>query len=632
MKYPLLGAMLAALATSAQAEIRAVFVGIDTYLFSQTTTPDARFRDLKGAVNDVRTIKGALRKAYDLNLDQEAAGSCRSANSVSITLANTCATKAAILSAWNQQIAASRPGDTVVFYFAGHGSRFTEAQGSEQAGQFNSTIMATDARQPGALAPADILDREIRPIIDRATAAGVRVVTIFDSCNSGSATRSLEGEARTAPPLVVDRIEPVKASPVQGNLGAYRVHFAGAQDGQEAFETGGVGTRGGVFTAALAKALIDQPGASFADLAVAARATILAAGINRQQPHAEGALRATLGGDEVRIPLFDAVRTSTGLVLGGGTLTGVTAGSSFVLYPSVSAALPGTTRPLATATVASVEAGLAQLTLDTPAELPGRLVARELAHRFETPVAIAVRGSNAALTSALAAIPYAKVSARPQIVITPGAETTLLQSVRGVTIARLPAPDDPAFTFLLARALGKVARANALLALAAPARAGQAAFCIRNMSDDFDPGYCPPVPAGGRPLLLDQPAIISVTNQAAGPRYLYVLGVDAEYGISLLLPPGGAIDQAVESGLPLRIPEGQEIRPDAPGTYRFITLASDAPINAPALEQTGLAAVDLEACLTRLTRQTCEAAAAKRDAAMPRVNDWAATLSTAEVK
>lgn len=632
MKRLILAALLGAAASPANAEIRAVFVGIDKYQFSRATTPEAAFRDLSGAVRDVGTIKAALRRAYALDLDREAPGACTSANQVSITLTDYCATKSAILAAWNRQIDASRPGDTVVFYFAGHGSRFTEALGTEQASGFNSTIMATDARQPGAQAPADILDVEIRPIIDRATAAGVRVVTIFDSCNSGTATRDLESEARTAPPLVVARVEPVEPPAITGSLGAYRVHLAAAQDGQEAFETGGVGVRGGVFTAALAKALIDQPGASFADLAVAAKTAMLAAGQTRQTPHAEGALRATLGGDEVRVPIFDAVRSGDGVVIVGGSLTGITTGSTFVLYPSVSAALPGTTRPLATGTVTSVEAGLAQLRLDASAQLPGRLVARELTHRFTAPVPIAVRGSDPALDAALAGITHARIGSRPQIVIVPGTEVTQLLSPRGAVIARLPAPNDPAFAFLLDRALGKVARVNALAALALPARAGQAEFCIQSKSPDYDPDVCPPLPAGGRRLALNQPALISARNTANGPRYLYVLGIDPAFGVSLLLPPNGAIDQAIEAGAYLRVPEGQDIAPDAPGSYRFMTIASDNPIPAQTLEQTGLDVVDREVCLTRLSRQACADAARSRDAALPRVNEWAATLSSAEVK
>jgi hypothetical protein len=633
MKRIILAALLAAVATPVHAEIRAVFVGIDKYKFSRANpeTPEARFRDLSGAVRDVGTIKDALRRAYALDLDREQAGQCETANQVSITLTDYCATKAAILGAWNRQIDASRPGDTVIFYFAGHGSRFTEALGSEQASGFNSTIMATDAREPGAQAPADILDREIRPIIDRATAAGVRVVTIFDSCNSGTATRNLEAEARTAPPLVVARVEPVEPPAITGKLGAYRVHLAAAQDGQEAFETGGVGTRGGVFTAALAKALVAQPGSSFADLAFAAREGMLAAGQTRQTPHAEGALRATLGGDEVRVPIFEAVRGSDGISIIGGSLTGITEGSTFVLYPSVSAALPGTTRPLETGTAVNVEPGRTRLQLDSAVNLPGRLVARELVHRFETAVPIAVRGSDPALDAALAGIAHARIAPRPQVVILPGPQVTQLFSPRGLPLARLPAPSDPAFAFLLDRALGKVARVNALTALARPARAEPPEFCVQNGGPNYQPEVCPP-PVNGRVLKLNEPALISVKNAAADKRFVYVLGIDPAFGISLLLPPSGAIDEAIAPGSYLQVPEGQEIKPDAPGSYRFVTLATDAPIPAQTLEQTSLATVDQEVCLTRLSRQACADAARTRGVALQWVNAWAATVTPAEVK
>ena len=634
MKRIILAALLAAVATPVHAEIRAVFVGIDKYKFSRANpeTPDARFRDLSGAVRDVGTIKNALRRAYALDLDREQAGQCETANQVSITLTDYCATKAAILNAWNRQIDASRPGDTVIFYFAGHGSRFTEALGSEQASGFNSTIMATDAREPGAEAPADILDREIRPIIDRATAAGVRVVTIFDSCNSGTATRNLESEARTAPPLVVARVEPVEPPVSTGALGAYRVHLAAAQDGQEAFETGGVGVRGGVFTAALAKALLAQPGASFADLAFTARETMLAAGQTRQTPHAEGALRATLGGDEVRVPIFDVVRGRDGVSIIGGSLTGITVGSTFVLYPSVSAALPGTTRPLATGTAIAVGPGQTKLQLDGPAELPGRLVARELVHRFDSVVPIAVRGSDPALDAVLAGIAHARIAPRPQVVIVPGPEVTQLLSPKGVPLARLPGPSDPAFAFLLDRALGKIARVNALVALARPPRPGLPEFCIQTTQPDSDATVCPSTPASGRLLALNQPALITAKNAAAGDRYLYVLGIDPTFEVSLLLPPNGAVNQAITPGAYLEVPEGQNIKPNTPGSYRFLTLATDAQIPAQTLEQTGLATVDREICLTRLSRQACTDAARSRDAALVWVRDWAAILSFAEVK
>lgn len=109
MKRLVLAALLAAVAAPVNAEIRAVFVGIDKYRFSRANpeTPEANFRDLSGAVRDVGTIKDALRRAYALDLDRGLPGQCQSANQVSITLTDYCATKAAILEAWNRQIDAS---------------------------------------------------------------------------------------------------------------------------------------------------------------------------------------------------------------------------------------------------------------------------------------------------------------------------------------------------------------------------------------------------------------------------------------------------------------------------------------------------------------------------------------------
>ena len=103
--------------------IRGLFVGIDKYLYSKPTNPDADFRDLKGAVGDVGRIKAAFRTAYRLDLDQPVTGKCQSQNAVSITLTDNCATRAAILDSLQRQIDASAAGDTLIVYYAGHGRR-----------------------------------------------------------------------------------------------------------------------------------------------------------------------------------------------------------------------------------------------------------------------------------------------------------------------------------------------------------------------------------------------------------------------------------------------------------------------------------------------------------------------------
>ena len=72
--------LLAAPAWGAPA-VRAVFVGVDDYLYSEAKVKGAGFVDLHGAVGDVGRIKDALAAAYRLDLDKPAGG-CRSENAM----------------------------------------------------------------------------------------------------------------------------------------------------------------------------------------------------------------------------------------------------------------------------------------------------------------------------------------------------------------------------------------------------------------------------------------------------------------------------------------------------------------------------------------------------------------------
>ena len=80
-------------AAAAPPVVRALFVGIDKYRWSSTNVQDAGFKDLRGAVGDSLRFKEAVRAAYHLDLDVAKPRQCRSANPVSITLANECATR-----------------------------------------------------------------------------------------------------------------------------------------------------------------------------------------------------------------------------------------------------------------------------------------------------------------------------------------------------------------------------------------------------------------------------------------------------------------------------------------------------------------------------------------------------------
>ena len=97
-----------------------------------------------------------------------------------------------------------------MFYFSGHGGRIPDTANQQLSG-FSSTIVPYDARDPALAAnkAGDIFDNELRLLIDAASARGVNVLTIFDSCHSGTATRDpVFGEdgirKRGAPDLLID--------------------------------------------------------------------------------------------------------------------------------------------------------------------------------------------------------------------------------------------------------------------------------------------------------------------------------------------------------------------------------------------------------------------------------------------
>jgi hypothetical protein len=626
-------AMLACANPPASAAIRAVFVGVDRYAYSQTNVETAEFKDLRGAVADTQHIKAAFRSAYGLDLDVPDAGQCQSANSVSITLTDACATRAAILKALDEQIKASSRGDTLVFYFAGHGSQVYDDQVFDQASEHNDTIMPTDARKPGASEPTDILDRELRDIIDRATSADVNVVTIFDSCNSGTATRGdiADGEGRSAPPLRVKSVRPAARSRGLGRGGGYRVHFAAAADGEVAREVGGAGVRSGVFTSALAQTLAAMPDASFADMAAEVRLKVNEGGHSLQTPQAEGELQATLGGKSRPVPLYEA-RPANGAVLleGGGQLTGVTRGSTYALFASTTEARKDGAKPLATARVTEVAAASATLALDGPttAALPSRLVARETAHVFgETTLLVRnearVPAERDLVGKAIAASSVARIGEPAQLVVAKRADAFHLFTRDGTEVASLGSVRTPDFEPKLLEALQKVAHVQTLLALRTDPSTAKVRFCIAN--GDYDIYKCP---SPATPVLaVNQALKISVINDSSAARYIYVFGIDEQYNVAVMLPPNGGRDPAVAPGRPLQDSSGTVTDP---GLYRFVTVATDAPINAAALEQRGTR--DPAGCRTALEQLLCNAAAGTRDPSVPRVGQWTAIVVSAIAK
>ena len=645
-------ALVALSPTSASAQsIRTVFVGVDTYLYSTTPDRKAVFKDLKGAVGDTFRIKETLKTLYDVKVDSLTAATltaskCRGELPTSVTLVNKCATRDAVLAALNKMVDSTPVGDTLIFYFAGHGSQYADDEDFNQASGYNGTILPTDAREPGSPAKGDILDKELKAVKDRAVAKGIRFVSIFDSCNSGTATRDGSGaESRNVPPLDVRPPERSAISPPNGPGGGYWVHLAAAQDGEQAQEVGAVGERAGVFTSALIDTMRYKKYATFGDLIRMVRTKIALGG---QTPMAEGALTASLGGAARKdIPLEVKVRGAD-LSMKSGSLSGMTEGSIFALYATEEEAFKVPPAPLATARINSVSAYAASLVLQTqPASaLPDSVVAIETQHAFgELQLQVANKviapDNGRIVQTALDGIKFTAKGGLAQVEVwddpdKPG--QAVLRAANGNVIASLGPLGDAGFDEKLQGKLKKVLRVQQLLALSEvtePAKA-DIAFCIGNADYPAADKNCgrTQTPDGARDLPVlqrDEPAIVTVHNQRDKARFMYVLGIDPTYGVALVSPPPNTGDPELKRGRPGRVP-GDTVVPTAAGTYRFITLASDEPINAALFEQQGTNTRDGSACAGALARLLCDANKGKRDATTPRVGDWTAIVETVIVK
>jgi hypothetical protein len=623
---------------------RALFVGIDSYQFSTAKYDNATFKDLRGAVADTIRFKNLLREKYQLDLDRTPQGQCPAAgHPVSITLLNACATRSAILKALNELIDRSGPKDTLLFYFAGHGSQYADQEYTQSSG-YNGTILPTDARDPNAEAEGDILDRELRTIKERAVAKGIYFVSIFDSCNSGTATRDgSAGQSRNVPPLRgTPPARPLGPAPT-GPGGGYWVHLAAAQDGEQAQEVGTVGKREGVFTTALIETMRAMPAGTFGDIIREVQAKLALSG---QNPMAEGSkdgLKARFGAAAAQAITYDAEPSGTVVSLTkAGSLSGITVGSVFALYKSETDAVAPGSKELATATVTKVSDYSAELALNTaPTEpLTQRLVAVKKQHAFgDTRLDVAnvmtVAAEKKGVDKALVFTKIANVGSNPQVQIAPvegkPGQAQLL-APDGTPIGDLGAIEDADFVPRLTRKLEKILRVQMLLALRTEPDKAALALCVDDSDYPATSAACPPPEKRNLRVVAKQAStLVTVENLGDKPRYLYVLGIDPAYGVALIIPPPGAVDSKVERLKAHRVPNDPLVL-TSPGVYRFVTLATDERIDASAFEQDGTKARSGTACKSVLEKLLCDANRGKRDPAASKVGNWTATVDTVLVQ
>lgn len=292
--------------------------------------------DLPGARNDARDFrdvliaqKGFAPENIHMVLDQEA-------------------TRERIVSELKNWLpSVTRPGDLVVFFFAGHGSQMWDTNGDEEDG-LDETICPTNVVKGDTR--NDIPDDELNAMLKAIPTDNI--VVVLDNCHAGSGTRAVTPFAR---PRSLDRTASVDVpKPADATISqtaapdatpASVLEIAAAQadevavDAEWPGEGGEPSTFNGAFTRNFVRNLWQSPAASYADIFEMtvedmkrerfAQRPNLDGGVTKdkgKQP-AFTAFGVKAGNGESLVPVV-AVGTQ-GIELGGGAAAGITQGSTY---------------------------------------------------------------------------------------------------------------------------------------------------------------------------------------------------------------------------------------------------------------------------------------------------------------
>lgn len=617
--------------STASAETRALFVGIGTYKYA---SEDGDFKNLKGAASDVAAMKAVLQQKYGLEPRQLT------------TLLDEQASRNAILTTLQKLITDANEGDQIIFYFSGHGALVSEgfAGGGDEADRIDETIVPYDSRGPDGV--KDIRDDELRQLVAAASQKGVNIVTVFDSCNSGSATRNgfRNVRSRAAPKATLTQTaEPLSGiADIGSTAGAkgFHVHLASARDGEEALEAEENGLWRGDFTAALVKALHKVPaGASYRDVLSEVRLQLTESGLGRQHPRGEGELnRSFLGTTAVERRVFEARREADGSWrLLGGTIAGVAPGSTFALFQNATAAAVEGATALAVGAIASSTPTHSILRTDAPATSTTTVVyAREIERKFEAPtVRVLIRdgegGTKSALQRHIAEVgTLSVVQSNPQLVLVPDSSTVKVLDPDGYGVAEFKVEDAQ----LAAKALGSY---FALLQLRDAGKQPDIDLSLQSVRCD-GPSCAAPIVMGAAPSdstgeYRFRPGDCFrtvVKSREAEKRHVYLLHLGSDFSVSLIHPgehdPAEA-DSPLEPRKSLAVPD-VFCMSEQPGRDHFMLIATDTPVDLSVLQQNALATrgKPLDP-LSRLLQQSRQAT--RGDSPHVAVQNWGVTLISA---
>ncbi|KAI3827853.1 hypothetical protein L1987_01940 [Smallanthus sonchifolius] len=166
----------------------------------------------------------------------------------------------------------NQPGDSLVFYFSGHGLCKPDFFDDELDG-FNESICPVDFRTAGM-----IIDNEINDTIVRPLKNGVKLHAIIDACHSGTIL-DLSDVHSTKGNHWLDNRSP--SGVYKGTSGGHAISISACEDNQLAADTSAFSDSGkqmeGAMTYTFKKALVENPSVTYAGLLASMHKDILAA-------------------------------------------------------------------------------------------------------------------------------------------------------------------------------------------------------------------------------------------------------------------------------------------------------------------------------------------------------------------
>lgn len=355
LAYACLLGSTALTAVPALAETRAIIIGVSDY-----TVLDA---DLKGPSHDAQLMAETLVSRGVAPAEIMVLASAPP--SLPAGVSNAQPTRAGIIAAMEAVATKAAPGDTVVFYFSGHGSQAPDASGDEGGGYDEILLPADAAGWKGSVGAVEnaLVDDELYAWAQGLMDRGVKLVGLIDACHSATGFRAIGGEgvAKTLDPeaLGIPDDAPIAEAAASEPLQGEYVFLYSSQSDERSFEypLGETGIWHGEFTLRLSEVLSTAPQASWAQV-LAAASDAMVQGPARQMPEAEGPLlEAEVFGTGSAVARYRI----TGRQVEAGLLNGLDAGAELTLYADGAGG-----EALGTVTVAKADARTASLAADIP--------------------------------------------------------------------------------------------------------------------------------------------------------------------------------------------------------------------------------------------------------------------------